>query len=326
LRQDQLVPLLDELIKGNEVIAPTSALGYGIINSGSEVVLGDEPPRQSPKEYFFPQREVLLHYIKNGHVETETPSLSSTPRVLLTRPCDAASLPILDPLFSWDSYDALFLQRRANTTVISIACAQPTEACFCTSVGGSPAGTEGADLLLSPVDGVYHVKIITERGKELVEKHSRFFQESSDAVDERQVEAAEEWATRITRSVDVEKAFESLRFDSPLWEDAAQQCIDCGVCTFLCPTCHCFDIRDEGDPDKGSRVRIWDSCAFSEYTTMPAHQPRPQHYRRYRQRIMHKFQYYRQNLGKTLCVGCGRCIRRCPVGVDITQVLQAVVE
>ena len=117
-----------------------------------------------------------------------------------------------------------------------------------------------------------------------------------------------------------------MDFDSAVWETLTQQCIDCGICTFLCPTCHCFDIQDEGTPEQGCRVRLWDACAFREFTESAAHQPRPKHYSRYRQRIMHKFQYYPLNFGEILCVGCGRCILHCPVSIDLRSMLETVKE
>jgi sulfhydrogenase subunit beta (sulfur reductase) len=327
MQREKLPQLLDVLARDHEVIAPTSGLSYEAIASGTEMQVSDETPNKSPKEFFFPAREVLLDYFLGDSVVVEPPpSLDGAPRVLFTRPCDAASLPVLDALFGWDSLDAFYLQRRSNTTIVALACDQPPSECFCPSVGGSPAGTRGVDILLSPLNGTYHVTVVTEKGKELVEQHGDFFQESSDELDKEQAAAEEKWKAKITKTMDPDGALPLLDFDSPAWETTAQECLDCGICTFLCPTCHCFDIRDEGTPKVGSRVRLWDSCAFPEYSQMPAHQPRPHHYRRYRQRIMHKFKYYRENFDEILCVGCGRCIRRCPVGVDITQVLEAVTE
>ena len=327
LQRQRLLQLVDELAKDYEVIAPRDELSYGEVGSASEVYLGEGKPTRSLKEFFFPEREVLFEYQLQGDGVRLVPPSSpgETTRVVFgARPCDAAALAILDHVFAWDYLDSFYLERRGKTVVISLACEQPARTCFCTSLGGSPTGIEGSDLLLTPLSDVYHVQIITERGRALVEKYGQFFQESDERWERQRSQVEAELREKVTKRLDIEGLSEALDFDSPVWETLTQQCIDCGVCTFLCPTCHCFDIQDEGSPDAGARVRLWDSCAFREFTKMTVAQPRPTHYRRYRQRIMHKFRYYVENFGRTLCVGCGRCIAHCPVGIDITEVLDRV--
>lgn len=328
VQRSKLLELVDELIRDHEVIAPKDELSYGKVGSASEVYLGAEKPTQSLKEFFFPQQEVLFEYhLAAKKVELVSPHSPDILRVIFAaRPCDVASLPILDKLFAWDYLDSFYLERREKTVIVSLACDQPSKTCFCVSVGGSPAGTEGSDLLLTPLGDVYHVQIITERGKALVEEYERVFQESDQEQNRKRSQLEDEWREKIIRQVDAEGLRTALDFDSPVWTTITQPCVDCGICTFLCPTCHCFDIQDEGNPSEGCRMRLWDSCAFQGFTKMPVAQPRPTHYRRYRQRIMHKFKYYPENFGRFLCVGCGRCIRYCPVGIDITDVLQTVKE
>jgi len=327
LRRNKLLPLVDELIKHHQVIAPRDELSYGEIGSASEVYLGEGKPAKSLKEFFFPEREVLFEYQLQGQevkLVAPPPPAEATRVIFGARPCAAAALAILDKVFAWDYLDSSYLQRRESTIIISLACEQPAKSCFCTSLGGSPVGTEGADLLLTPLSDVYHVQVITERGRALVEEYGQFLQEGDERWEHERDRVEAELRQRVTKKVDIEGLSEVLEFDSSLWKTLTQQCIDCGICTFLCPTCHCFDIQDEGNPDGGARVRLWDSCAFREFTKMSVAQPRPTHYRRYRQRIMHKFRYYPENFGRTLCVGCGRCIAYCPVGVDLTEVLNRV--
>ncbi|MCJ7737254.1 MAG: 4Fe-4S dicluster domain-containing protein [Anaerolineae bacterium] len=328
LQRDKLTQFVDALINTYEVIAPKDELAYGKIESGNEIRLDPDKPTESLKASFFPSRETLFEYTstKEG-VELSPPPSLDTRRVIFSRPCDAASLPILDKLFAWDYLDNFYLERRENTVVISLACDQPPKECFCPSLGGSPAGTDGADLLLSPLDeDVYHVQVVSERGSALVEEYGGFFTESSTSQDQKQAQLEAEWCAQISKHVDADEAREALDFDSPVWQTLTQQCVDCGICTYVCPTCHCFDIQDEGGPQKGIRVRLWDSCAFQNYTKTHAAQPRPTHYRRYRQRILHKFKYYPENFGRFLCVGCGRCILHCPASIDLTQVLEAAKE
>jgi sulfhydrogenase subunit beta (sulfur reductase) len=329
LPRNKLLDLVGELIKDYEVIAPKDERSYDHANAASEVYLAKEKPAVSLKEFLFPQREKLLEYQfgVEGVTLTATPAPTNTMTVIFgARPCDAMAMPIIDKVFNWDYIDSSYVRRRQNTVIVTIACEEPCETCFCPSLDGSPAGTEGADLLLTPLGEVYHVQIITDRGKELVEKYARFFQESDQSQNRAKARFEEEAIAKITKGVDLKGLDKALTFENPVWETLTQQCIDCGICTFLCPTCHCFDILDEGNPDQGERVRLWDACAFYSYTKAHAGQPRPTHYRRYRQRIMHKFRYYVENFGRTLCVGCGRCIKHCPVGIDLTQVLEAARE
>lgn len=330
LQRDRVFQLVDELIRDHEVIAPKDELSYGEIKSASEIHLSaGGKPAKSLKEFFLPQREVLFEYqlsAKEAKLVTLPSSADAVRIIFAARPCDAAALPILDKVFAWDHLDSSYLWRREKTIIISLACEQPAKSCFCVSLGGSPAGIEGSDLLLTPLGDAYHVQIISERGKALVERYSGSFQESDQRRDRERALREHEWREKITKRVDVERLPNTLSFENPVWQTITQQCVDCGICTFLCPTCHCFDIQDEGNPDDGSRIRLWDSCAFRVFTKTAVHEPRATHHSRYRQRIMHKFSYYLENFGKILCVGCGRCIQHCPVSIDITEVLDKVKE
>jgi ferredoxin len=339
LRRDSLASLVEHLLREHQVYAPADEQSFVRIQSADELRSVDEHrssngvdwletrPVRSLKELFFPQREVLFTYKLNGDGTVKTPERSADPRVILgARPCDAAAFPILDKLFTWDYLDSFYLEARENTTIVSVACAEPCASCFCTSLGGSPVGVEGADVLLTPLDDVYHVEAITPRGQQLCEQIAPYLEQAQEHHEQARAAFEEDATSKITKEADTARLTEALDFDSPVWETIAQQCIDCGICTFLCPTCHCFDIQDEGNPVEGERVRLWDACTFYNYTKAHAGQPRPTHHSRYRQRIMHKFKYYPENFGRMLCVGCGRCISHCPVNIDLTAVLSAAKE
>lgn len=329
LQRNRLPQLLEVLIRDNEVIAPRDEVSFGVVGSAQQVRLDDDKPAKSLKEFFLPMREELLRY-RAGERGLELSSVASpggAERIIFgARPCDVAALPIVDKVFAWEVVDPLYLERRRSTTIVSLACERPCKSCFCVSLGGSPAGTRGTDLLLTPLRDVYHVQIVSEQGQALGDRYEDLFDDADESHDRERELAESEFQRRISKQVDVEGLAESMSFENPVWQDVAQECVDCGICTFLCPTCHCFDIQDEGGPSEGARVRLWDSCAFRAFSKTAVHEPRATHYSRYRQRIMHKFQYYPQNFGEILCVGCGRCIQHCPVSVDITQVLEAVRE
>jgi ferredoxin len=241
------------------------------------------------------------------------------------RPCDARSAVLLDKVFdSPDSQDPYYVARRENTIVMGIACNTPSSTCFCTVVGGGPYSIEGLDVLWADLGDRYLVESITDRGEALI-AGNELFRQPADA----DLSAKNELATRATASVsgpDVEGIAEKLddMFDDAFWERVHLKCLGCGVCTFLCPTCHCFDIVDEGNRSRGQRVRNWDTCQFSLFTYHTSgHNPRPTHKERMRQRVMHKFNYFVSNFGDIACVGCGRCVRECPVNLDIRAVLES---
>jgi len=342
LQQDKLLAFIGALVQDYEVIAPvregsSGGLSYGRIDSAAEVVHPRDAdrcavkPAKSLKEFFFPEREVLLKYqFGTGTGDPEglgvftPPAPEETRVVLYAYPCDVAAFPILDKLFTWDYLDSFYLEARERTVLISLACETPCKTCFCTSLGGSPADVEGSDILLTPLGDACHVQVVTEKGKALVGHYQTFFEASDPAHDQERRLFEERARAKMPGAslTDVTDLHERLDFDDPVWETITRQCIDCGICTFLCPTCHCFDIQDAGSATHGERVRLWDACMFYGYTKAHAGQPRPQHYRRYRQRIMHKFRYYPENFGRTLCVGCGRCIEHCPANIDLRAVLR----
>jgi len=330
--QDQLIRGLRE--KGFRVLGPRKSgalILFGEIQSASDLATGYSNSARSIKEFFFPAQEPLLSYeVRREEIRTQPPAQVPSPTVLFgVRPCDAAYLPIIDKVFAWEEKDQLYLARREKTLIICLACEEPDEACFCTSLGYSPAGREGCDLLLVPIGpDRFFAEFASEKGEGLLREFPALWEEASPSDRARREEVEAQARGKIKRRVEMEGIKEWLdeHFEDPLWEEISRQCIGCAACYYLCPTCHCFDIVDEGDMRGGVRRRIWDSCSFGHFTQMPAHQPRGSQDRRYRQRIMHKFKYYVDRFGSIACVGCGRCIEVCPVGIDLTEILGKIQE
>ena len=134
-------------------------------------------------------------------------------------------------------------------------------------------------------------------------------------------------AEKVTRKIDTQAIAAKLPEafnDNEFWEKVAAKCVSCGICTFLCPTCYCFDINDEKLGSNGARYRNWDCCSFPLYTQMPMENPRKEKWRRVRQKVSHKYLFYPELFGMIACTGCGRCIRLCPVNWDITQTLNSL--
>jgi ferredoxin len=233
-----------------------------------------------------------------------------TPQLIFARPCDAAALPILDHVFNWDYRDEFYNGRRAASTVVTLACIRYDDECFCTSVSLGPEATAGSDaVLLKLGDGVFEVRPVTEKGRALFD--GRTEPSESEAI----------------RSSGPEVRFRRapIEFESAVWADATIACLGCGACAYTCPTCHCFDIVDEGTPAGGIRAKNWDSCQFPMFTLHASgHNPRQNQAQRQRQRIYHKFHIYPAKFGPVLCTGCGNCTRNCPVGLGVLNVLKAI--
>ncbi|MHA1383557.1 MAG: 4Fe-4S dicluster domain-containing protein [Candidatus Helarchaeota archaeon] len=329
LLKNEIPKLIDDLLKDYSVIAPIKKESYYLfdeITSANNVDFSFHNSKIPPKSCFLPQQEVLYIFRNdNKGVKLEIPPFNDKPKVILgIRACDAKSFVLMDKFFGGREFqDNYYTEKRNNTTIIGMACIDPMSTCFCTSVGGSPFATEGLDIQLTEINDKYLVQGVTDKGNKLIEKIT--WLKDADAKD---LETAKDLAKKseeIIRKLQINNIKEVLDrlFDNPVWEQFSERCVGCAVCTFLCPTCHCFDVVDETNSKGGKRIRIWDSCQLPLFTLHGSgHNPRPSGKERMRQRIMHKFNYYPNTLDEIGCVGCGRCILACPVNQDIRSALK----
>ena len=281
-----------------------------------------------PKASFLPPMEEMFRFQKDKEgYQIEPPPKDANKQLLFgIRPCDARAMAILDMTFK-DAYeDPYYLSRRNNTILVGLGCTNPCESCFCTSMGTSPTDSTDVDLMLIDTGDEFLIEEVTDRGKELTAKTSGLKEATRD--DEAKAKEAKGTAyNKVTRKLDTEGIKDKLLAsfdDEGFWEQTAAKCISCGICTLLCPTCYCFDINDELVRGEGTRFRSWDSCGFSLYTKMPMENPRLEKWRRVRQKVCHKYEFYPMTFDVIACTGCGRCIRLCPVNWDITQVIESV--
>ena len=282
----------------------------------------------SPKANILPPMEEMFHFQKDKEgYHLELPPLDGQKQLIFgIRPCDARALAILDMTFN-DSYeDPYYLSRRKNTLLVGLGCTNPYDSCFCTSLGSSPTDAANVDLMLTDIGDAFLIETVTEAGKELITKSSGLVK--ANEADETRAKASKEAAyQKVTRHLDTRNIEEKLlaSFENEgYWEKIAAKCISCGICTLLCPTCYCFDINDELLKGEGARFRSLDSCSFPLYTRMPMENPREEKWRRVRNKVCHKYEFYPMNYGVIACTGCGRCIRLCPVNWDIIQILDTV--
>jgi len=328
LNKSEIANLLTKLAAEYRVIAPVEKDGlvqFSAIQKGEEARLDYANTKKPGKEILFPQSEELFNYTVNAEGVRMQDNVDPQATIVFgMRPCDAKSLVLLDNVFKNDQYeDVYYLTRRANTLIVGLGCNQPAATCFCTSVACGPFEKAGSDIFLTDIGEAYVAEGISEKGKELLAKLGL-----AAAGEEAKAKAAKLQAeVKADGTVNIEGLAEKLggMFEHPFWDSLHEKCLGCAACTYLCPTCHCFDIADEATDCNGCRVRNWDACMFPLFTLHGSgHNPRTGGKARWRQRLMHKFNYFVDRYNATACVGCGRCIKNCPVNLDIRQALADV--
>ncbi len=330
LKKDKIESFLSKLKENYELYGPKKK-GFEVEWSklNGSLLFEFKNTSLSPKSFFFPQTECMMHFKNDprdpeGMIMKPEPELDSKRILFNIRPCDAKAFSLLDKVFMKDesSLDVYWKDKRDKTILIGLGCNNPSPTCFCLSVGCGPFNEEGLDVLAVDLGDRILFKAITKKGEEIIS--------SLDDAEDSDVKKAEEIKkdaeSKIKSKVEVENILskEILEvYEIPLWDRIHETCLNCGACTFYCPTCHCFDIQDEVQGDYGRRVRNWDTCMSWLFTQHASgHNPRGTKKDRVRQRFMHKFKYIPFRLdGEIGCVGCGRCIVRCPVNIDVRDVV-----
>lgn len=286
---------------------------------------------RSAKDLFFPQVENLVGFRVTGKqldlVETRDPT---EPFVLFgVRACDARSFAILDRVFLSEPQDTYYAARRAHGTVVTLACTRPEETCFCQAFGVDPAQPQGDVSCWMDAAALYW-QANTEKGEALTAKLSMLEDTDGEAVKAQQEQTRAILKKLPLASLDlsaVGAGKTKALFDRPEWKQLSESCLGCGTCTFVCPTCQCYDIKEFDSGKLVRRFRCWDSCMYSDFTKMSAGQPRPTQLERFRQRFMHKLVYFPDNNdGIFGCVGCGRCLAKCPIHMNIVKVVKTLGE
>jgi sulfhydrogenase subunit beta (sulfur reductase) len=286
---------------------------------------------RSAKDLFFPQVENLVGFKVTGKqielIESRDPS---EPFVLFgVRACDARSFDVLDKVFLAEPVDTYYKSRRENGVVVTMACTHPAETCFCTVFGIDPTNPAGDVSCWTEGDALYW-QANTEKGEKLTASLS-MLEDSGDEAVKAQQEKTKEILNKLPLKDLNLKGFDGEHmmelFQSPKWASLSESCLGCGTCTFVCPTCQCYDIEEFNTGKEVKRFRCWDSCMYSDFTKMSAGQPRPTQLERFRQRFMHKLVYFPANNGGMYsCVGCGRCLQKCPISMNIAKVIKTLGE
>jgi len=342
--------------KGYTVVAPTARDGvitFAEIDNVDQIAAGvrdemgpgkyrliDDPlsrpfnyvvGQDSPKRFFFPPKLELV----SMHIEGKRFVLDSTapkpPKlaILGVRPCDLAAIHVQDRVFGYGDHaaaqrcesDTYYNLARKQSLLIAVNCTQPSSTCFCDSMGTGPRAKEGFDLSMTELGGGFILRAGSADGRAIVsELPVREPSPSEVELGQLKIDQAIE---RMGRHLDTDHLMELFdeQIDHPSWDEVAKRCMSCSNCTMVCPTCFCSTVSDSNDLATGAttRTRHWESCFTHQFSYTTAGPVRGSTRARYRHWMRHKLGTWWHQFDSSGCVGCGRCITWCPVGIDITE-------
>ena len=277
------------------------------------------------KSLFFPPLQKVAEYPSRNRQIAEVEGMV----ILFPKSCDLQALKILDKVFAEGDYpDPYYMQARRKHIIVATDCTLAGEHCFCTLMNSQPFPKDNFDLNITPLDGVYLIETGSATGKQILEK---YFQHLQPALP-KHLKQRDRLRERITRSVQEhnqsfkyyqthQQAIEK-HLDSDIWEYLSRTCVECGICTQICPTCHCFLLYDQPAGKRYERIKVWDSCFFAGYARMAGGlTPRLRLADRFKNRFYHKFDSFVTNFGTEACTGCGRCVEGCMGNIDLREVL-----
>ena len=312
--------LLSALSKDMVLVGPvdTGKVVEYRASDAANILMDDRISYKSPKEYYFPQTEKLMVFSNDG--VTECTDIKPTV-IFGAKPCDLEALRVMREVFLEGKYkDPFFARRMEQNIIIGVGCISKKPGCFCDELGLDMQFSDFCDIFLIDSGDEYTVEYLSENGKKILEAFPGTSKVSCDNERKAELPIGEV----LGLSADIE---DTALFDAVDWEKLTETCQGCGMCTFICPTCHCFEFKDVEKDGETTRYRLWDSCIYPKFTLHASgHNPRASRAERYRQRVLHKYLYIKKNTGYTACTGCGRCIRNCPVGMNIKNVVKALLE
>ena len=283
---------------------------------------------RSAKDFFFPQTENLMEFRMEGKSIDVIDTREECEDFVIfgVRACDVRSFDILDRVFLVDPVDTYYKNRREHGIIVSMACNTPSETCFCRTFG-IDAAAPGGDIVCYKTEDALYLDALTEKGQALLSKLDALTEECDTAAVDAQKDLIRDRLDKLPLNNLTADAFGGDKteafFNAPEWKELSATCLGCGTCTFVCPTCQCYDIKDFKTNKGVQRFRCWDSCMYSDFTKMAHGNNRNSQLERFRQRFMHKLVYFpANNDGIFGCVGCGRCLSRCPISMNIVKVMK----
>ena len=332
IAKENLSALFRKIAENQELYVPVKTgnqVNFGAWSKEAEVDLDTLKTVKSPKDAFFPQSENLYTCVRDGKkLSVEPEALKEQDFVVFgMKACDVRGIEVLDKVFLADPVDSFYAARREHGTIVAMACKEPEETCFC-NVFGIDCAEPSADVAVWMTEEELYWKSLTERGETLTGQVKELL---SDTMEEKVEEQKQSIRAIMEKLPNAQMSLEGWngealkeKFDSPLWEELYKPCLACGTCTFVCPTCQCYDIKDYDTGHGIKRYRCWDSCMYYDFTMMAHGNNRTSQMQRFRQRFMHKLVYFpANNDGMYSCVGCGRCVEKCPSSLNIVKVIKA---
>jgi sulfhydrogenase subunit beta (sulfur reductase) len=309
------------------------AATYRLERREDEARFGYAVGPHSWKQFLLPARLRLWRARSdgNGSLEVEEEPLDETRLAFIgVRSCELHAIGIQDRVFLGGRVvERDYAARRSDTFIVAVNCFEPGGTCFCVSMGTGPKAQAGYDLALTEIlDGEHRllVEVGTEEGADVLEGLPRRVAGEDDLT--AASAAVDGAAQKMGRRLDATDLRDLLQrnLEHPRWDEVAERCLTCGNCTMVCPTCFCTSVEDTSDltGENAERTRVWDSCYSVDYSHIHGGSIRPTGRSRYRQWLTHKFGTWHDQFGSSGCVGCGRCITWCPVGIDVTEELTAI--
>lgn len=335
ITSENLEKLLFELSKNYDVFVPVNKNDQRFYKKYSENIenktIGEVRAFEPLKAFFFQAREKVA--------EGYSPELLhkyDKPRCLVgVKACDLKGFLVQDHVFDDEDYqDQTYLQARKKNLIISSDCTCTIETCFCMAMDVKPFPVSDFDLNLSEIEGGFLVSIGSEKGKLTLKKYLELFDKATESMtksrDRIRARVVDEVESNIEKNnvphQDKLKNVISEKYESGIWADEAEKCVECGACNTICPTCHCFLLYDQKNEESIARFRIWDSCLIKDFARVGGGEnPREKLWMRLRNRFEKKFDFFPKVAGIYACTGCGRCISACPGKIDIRTVLNRLV-
>ena len=301
------------------------------IDFTDDIVIGEVRAFEPLKSFFFRAREIVAENFKS-----DIPQKIQKPYCIVgVKACDLKGLQIQDYVFENHDYqDPFYIDMRKNNLIISADCTSTIDTCFCLALNVKPYPLENFDINLSVVGEDFVVEVGSQKGKILIEKHSSLFEEVKEGFISQRDKQRKKVIKGVEENIkqndiphqDLFKNIIERGYESNIWADEANNCVECGACNTICPTCHCFLLYDQKSENKMARLRIWDSCMIKDFAQVAGGaNPRPELWMRLRNRFEKKFDFFPKVADIYACTGCGRCISACPAKIDIRKILNGLV-